>query len=195
MSFFSELWDEIVSLFPSTPATSPVVTCPACGTLTPAQAQQWFDHFKSRTDIPWNYPNDCCYNRAEVMDQELKDAGVDAGKAWNYAPDDAHPLRVATPNDPAGYVEWGYHVAPTVPVMVNGVATPMVLDPSIAPGPVTPQQWKDMQSQPGSQLVQTDASPYYRAPDGGVAPTPGPAQIQAIFDSHRAARVKNWGGH
>lgn len=195
MSFFSDLWDEIVALFSPTPAASPVVTCATCGTLTPAQAQQWFDHFKNRTDIPWNYPNDCCYNRAEVMDQELKGAGVNAGKAWNYAPDRAHLLRVDTPNDPAGYVEWGYHVAPTVPVMVDGVATPMVLDPSIASGPITPQQWKDMQSQPGSQLVQTDATPYYREPNGTVHLPPGPAQIDQVFKDHRAARIDNWAGH
>jgi hypothetical protein len=52
------------------------------------------------------------------------DAGVDAGKVWNYAPDDNHPLEVPTPNDPQGFVQWGYHVAPTVPVVVDGVTTP-----------------------------------------------------------------------
>jgi hypothetical protein len=195
MSFFSDLWDEIANLFSTAPAASPVVECQNCGALTPAQAQAWFDRFKARSDIPWNYPNDCCYNRAEVMDQEMKAAGVDAGKAWNYAPDASHPLRVDTPNDPDGFVEWGYHVAPTVPVLLNGVATPMVLDPSIAPGPVTPQQWKDMQGQPGSELVQTDAAPYYRAPDGRVAPTPGAAEMAGIFDQHRANRAANWAGH
>lgn len=194
MSFFSDLWDEIVALFSPTPAASPVVHCANCGALTPAQAQQWFDHFKSRTDIPWNYPNDCCYNRAEVMDQELTASGVDAGKAWNYEPDQDHPLRVDTPNDPNGYVQWGYHVAPTVPVMVDGVATPMVLDPSIASGPITPQQWKALQGQPGSQLVQTDAKPYYRSPEGEEWPAPDAAQITKTFDKHRARRAANWVG-
>lgn len=193
MSFFADLWDDIKSLFSSEPAASPVAKC-NCGALTPAQAQAWFDHFKSRTDIPWNYPNDCCYNRAEVMDRELTTAGVDAGKVWNYAPDDNHPLQVPTPNDPQGFVQWGYHVAPTVPVVVNGVTTPMVIDPSIAPGPVTPQQWKDMQSQPTSSLVLTDAKPYYRAPDGAVAATPSDAAIARTFDMHRARRAANWAG-
>ena len=70
----------------------------------------------------------------------------------------------------------------------------MVLDPSIASGPVTPQQWKDMQSQPGSQLVLTDATPYYRAPDGRVTATPDAAQIARVFDQPRADRAANWAG-
>ena len=56
----------------------------ACGALTPAQAQAWFDKFKACPDIPWNYPNDCCYNLAHVMAQDLKAAGVDVGKAANW---------------------------------------------------------------------------------------------------------------
>jgi hypothetical protein len=50
------------------------------------------------------------------MAKELKKAGVTVGKVWNYATDVDEPLRVSTPNDPRGYVEWGYHVAPTVMV-------------------------------------------------------------------------------
>ena len=184
VSFFSDLWDDIVQLFSPTPPASAVVGCTHCP-LTPAQAQAWFDHFKARTDIPWNYPNDCCYNRAVVMDQEMTAAGVDAGKVWNYAPDPTHPLSVPTSNDPDGHVEWGYHVAPTVPVMVNGNVTPMVLDPSIAAGPVTPQQWKDLQNQPASSLALTNAAPYYRTVDGRVAPTPQPGLELRRFGSPR----------
>ena len=192
MSFFSDLWEQIKSVFSSAPAASPVATCPA-GCLTEKQAQEWFDQFKARPDIPWNYPNDCCYNRAHVMAQDLDKAGVKVGKAWNYAPSNSEALRVDTPNDPKGYVEWGYHVAPTVPVMgSDGKVRDMVMDPSIAPGPVTPQQWKQMQGQAGSELVQTDADPYYRAKDGRSIPAPGDAKVEEVFDEHRAARAANF---
>jgi hypothetical protein len=192
MSFFDDLWEAIKSVFSPAPAAAPVTACPP-GALTPAQAQAWFDRFRARQDIPWNYPNDCCYNRAHVMAQELQASGVNVGKAWNYAPAAGGPLRVATPNDPRGYVEWGYHVAPTVPVCgTDGVTRPMVIDPSIASGPVSPEQWKAMQGQPGSDLVLTDASPYYRREDGAVAPTPSDAQVQDIFEQHREARAANW---
>ncbi len=193
MSFFDDLWNAVKNAFSTTPAVAPVVPCTCQGALTPQQAQAWFDKFKARVDIPWNYPNDCCYNRAHVMAQDLKKAGVDVGKAWNYAPDNADALRVNTPNDPKGYVEWGYHVAPTVPVMKpDGTTQPMVLDPSIASGPVTPAQWKAMQGQPGSDLVLTNADPYYRTEDGRVAPTPGDAEVENIFEQHREDRAANW---
>ena len=198
MSFFDDLWSAIKKAFSPSPAASPVASaCPPKGALTAAQAQAWFDKFKARTDIPWNYPNDCCYNRAHVMAQDLKASGVDVGKAWNYAPDSSDPLKVSTPNDPKGYVEWGYHVAPTVPVLsADGTTTqPMVLDPSIASGPVTPDQWKSMQGQPSSDLVLTDAAPYYRTEDGRVAPTPSDTEVNDIFEQHREARAANWAGH
>lgn len=193
MSFFDDLWAAVKNAFSPTPATSPVLPCPCNGALTSAQAQAWFDKFKARTDIPWNYPNDCCYNRAHVMAQELKAAGVDVGKAWNYAPSNSSALRVSTPNDPKGYVEWGYHVAPTVPVLnADGSTQPMVLDPSIASGPITPAEWKAMQGQPGSDLVLTNAAPYYRTEDGRVAATPSDAEVEDIFEQHREARAANW---
>jgi len=192
MSILGDLWSGIKSVFSTAPAGAVVTPCPA-GALTPAQAQAWFDTFKARGDIPWNYPDDCCYNRAHVMVQALQAACVDAGKAWNYATAKSGPLHVATPNSPAGFVEWGYHVAPTVPVIgANGVVSPMVLDPSIASGPITPQQWAGLQGRAGSALVQTDATPYYRDINGRVAPTPGDAEVLSIFDDHRAARAANF---
>src|SRR5258707_577135 len=84
-----------------------------------------------RQFIPWNYRIDCCYNRAHVMAKELEAVGVDVGKVWNYAPPPANrnPLRVSTPNDPSGSVEWAYHVAPSVPVMDSELKiSRMVLD-------------------------------------------------------------------
>ena len=193
MSSFSELWDDIVAAFTSAPPATPVVACPK-GALTPEAAQAWFDKFKQRSDIPWNYPNDCCYARAEVMAQELSKSGIDVGKQWNYAPDIDHPLRVSTPDDPKGYVEWGYHVAPTVPVFANGKLTHMVIDPSITRGPVTAKQWQDIQGQARSQLVETNAIPYYRSKAGEVEPTPDEAEVKMTFDGHRHDREVNWSG-
>lgn len=180
--------------FSPAPAASPTIQCPK-GALTQQQAQERFDKFKRREDIPWNYPNDCCYNRAHVMAVELQAEGVNVGKVWNYAPPlmVGKPLRVATKNDPAGYVEWGYHVAPTVPVMdSSGTVTRMVIDPSITDKPLTPEQWKALQSQPGSSLVLTNAVPYFRDANGRVYPPPPDEEVTEIFDSHRSARDENW---
>jgi hypothetical protein len=205
VSSFDQQQEAIKRQFSSAPPASPVVSCPK-GALTEQEAKQWFDDFKHREEIPWNYPNDCCYNRAHVMARELHAVGVDVGKVWNYAPSPniGDFLRVATPNDPKGYVEWGYHVAPTVPVTdPRGQIHRMVIDPSIANTPITPDQWKALQGQPLSKLVATNASPYYRDQNGrayaGVDPTnrqrpPTHEEVQAIFDRHRRARALNWIG-
>ena len=196
MSSFEQQQDAIKRKFSSGPPASPVVSCPK-GALTEQEATQWFDDFKSRKEIPWNYPNDCCYNRAHVMAKELQAVGVDVGKVWNYAPPptNRNPLRVSTPNDPSGFVEWAYHVAPTVPVMDSELkVSRMVLDPSIANGPITPHQWKALQGQPLSELVHTGPAPYYRAPNGRVAATPTDNQVTKIFDDHRTEREVNWRG-
>ena len=176
--------------FSSAPAASPVISCPK-GALTEQQAQERFDKFKSREDIPWDYPQDCCYNRAHVMAKELEAEGVEVGKVWNYAPPPStgNALCVQTPHDPSGYVEWSYHVAPTVPVMDSkGKISRMVIDPSITKCPITPDQWKAIQGEPRSELVSTSAAPYYRSESGRVAPTPTDNEVKGIFDLHRERR-------
>jgi hypothetical protein len=196
VSSFDQQQEAIKRQFSSAPPASPVVSCPK-GALTEQEAKQWFDDFKHREEIPWNYPNDCCYNRAHVMARELQAVGVDVGKVWNYAPPPiayiANPLRVSTSNDPKGYVEWGYHVAPTVPVADSrNNVTRMVLDPSIAASPMTPEQWKSLQGQPLSKLVFTNSEPYYRDEKGRVYPAPTNDEVSEIFDEHRSNREKNW---
>ena len=205
MSVFDDQLEAIKRTFSPAPAASPVVSCPK-GSLTQQQAQARFDKFKNREDIPWNYPNDCCYNRAHAMAKELQAEGVDVGKIWNYAPPPniGNLLRVSTPNDPKGYVEWGYHVAPTVSVMdPQGIVSRMVIDPSIANAPITVDQWKALQGQPLSDLVPTNAAPYYRDQKGKVYAglddrnPERPAtkeEVEAIFDRHRRARALNWIG-
>ena len=130
------------------------------------------------------------------MANELKANGISAGKVWNYAPSNLKPLTVATPNDPSGQVTWGYHVAPTVPVVgADGITRTMVIDPSISDGPITPDQWKALQGQPNSELVETSTDPYFR-PRAGMADlsTPSDADIKKQFDLHRADREANWSG-
>jgi hypothetical protein len=193
VSSFDQQQEAIKRKFSSAPPSSPIVSCPK-GALTEQEAKQWFDDFKSRKEIPWDYPNDCCYNRAHVMARELQAVGIEVGKVWNYAPSNiANPLRVSTPDDPKGYVEWGYHVAPTVPVADSrNIVRRMVLDPSIAANPITTDQWKGLQGQPLSKLVFTNCEPYYRDEKGRVYSAPTSDQVSEIFDEHRSNREKNW---
>jgi hypothetical protein len=173
---------------------SPSSSCPLKQkALTPQEAQQWFDHFKNdRSDIPFDYPVDCCYTRARAMANELQKKGVPVGKVWNYAHNFPNSgLSVATKNVPDGQVKWRYHVAPIVPVsQPDGTTQNMVIDPSMEAGPVTADKWKSDQNDPQSKLVQTSAEPYYRDPDGTVLRDPGDAEVDQTLAEHRAARAK-----
>ena len=123
-SFLENVWHTIENLFSDNAPGATTQSCPLQGggkPLTPDQAQQWFDHFKNDTDIPFDYPVDCCYTRARQMTNEMAACGVPVQKVWNYA-GPGQGLRVPTPNVPpnpdgsSGAVTWGYHVAPIVPV-------------------------------------------------------------------------------
>jgi uncharacterized Zn-binding protein involved in type VI secretion len=164
------------------------------GALTLQQAQAWFDQFKADTSIPWDYPNDCCYTRAEVMAQQLRAANIPVKKVWNYAPSRNNPLTVMTKNDPSGQVNWIYHVAPTIPVRgADGSNHEMVIDPSISDHPMPPQDWKDLQNQPESVLTLTDPNIYYRDVSGKISlPPPSPDEISARLIEHRASRASIW---
>ena len=72
-------------------------------------------------------------------------------------------LHVNTKNNPNCYVEWGWHVAPTLCVRSPGFlqSQTMVIDPSLFTTPVSDATWKGVQGDPGATLTDTDASDYY----------------------------------
>ena len=98
--------------------------------------------------IPYRYPMDGCYARAEVMAGLLAAAGYPPDKVFVVS---TKGLRISTPQggDQADYgspleVNWWYHVAPVVYVQVQQLpAKPLaaVLDPSVASGPLTVAEW------------------------------------------------------
>jgi hypothetical protein len=119
---------------------------PPLGPVPPSVANQVFSVLAAQPDIAFKFPVDGCYARAHLMAQRMQKMGLAPGKAWTFATDPADPLWVNTPNHPDGKVEWGYHVAPTLPVKGDdGVVRDMVMDPSMFDHPVTVQEWKDAQ--------------------------------------------------
>jgi hypothetical protein len=95
--------------------------------------------------------------------------GISCAKVWNYAhnyPGGAG-LKADTPNHPDGYVNWRYHVAPTVKVCDSaGNTRDMVMDPSLFGGPVTVDEWRRRQQDDRSRIETTDDKPYFRGPGG-----------------------------
>lgn len=85
--------------------------------------------------ITWMYPDDGCYARAEMMVNSLQEsiAPLTMMKIFVFG-----NLYVETDNSPNGFVQWWYHVAPTI--LNNGEY--WVFDPAIDPhNPLKLNDW------------------------------------------------------
>ncbi|MDD5036983.1 MAG: protein-glutamine glutaminase family protein [Methylococcaceae bacterium] len=129
------------------PAACTTAACPLKHSMTPAEAQSLMDEFK-KTDVPFDYPVDCCYARARMMCDMMEKKGFASEKLWskgNLAAKKADGTPVTFPdrNGNPQAVQWGYHVAPIVDVeQPGGGVEKRVLDPSLSDKPLTVDEWK-----------------------------------------------------
>lgn len=117
--------------------------------MTQAQAQAFMDKFKA-SDIPFDFPPDCCYARARVMCDIMEKAGFASEKLWSQgtlAARTAGGMPVTFP-DKTGQsqkVTWRYHVAPLVNVVTTSdIVEQRILDPSLSNQSLTVTQWKTL---------------------------------------------------
>lgn len=135
--------------------------------LPMTKAQQVFDAMKATSCnpltipppcIPFLYPDDGCWARAHEMCRLMINMGLSPRKVWIQG-----NLHVATRNNPYCFVDWGWHVAPTL--CVRGpwffLTQKMVIDPSLFDMPVSEATWKGVQDDVNATLTPTDASIYY----------------------------------
>ncbi|MGB8510859.1 MAG: DUF4157 domain-containing protein, partial [Pyrinomonadaceae bacterium] len=131
----------------------------------------------AQSPIPFHYPPDGCYARAHMMVQRMTELGYASEKVFaistmpgglnvhsGYAADVLQPpgvlvndplcAGVARGTQPDPLVTWWYHVAPVIRVRnAAGAVTEMVIDPSVAGGPLTIAQWTGLASaQPFTRL-------------------------------------------
>jgi hypothetical protein len=135
------------------------------GILTAAQAQALFNKMAQQGDIAFEHPWNGCYARAHLMVRRLQAMGVKPGKVWSFS--NGEPLRARTNRDTRGFVEWDYHVAPTVPVQgTDGKAYHMVIDPSMFNKPVSVNDWLN-----GQRKASNSPWPRYCLTKIGESPT------------------------
>ena len=176
---------------PNTRPGSATTACPGTP-LSEAQAQQLFRELAAQPQIPFDYPDDCCYSRAHEMCRIMRERGIPCRKVWNYAHDfpNGAALRADTPNHPSGHVNWRYHVAPVVPVQGNdGVVRDMVMDPSLSDRPLTVDEWVARQQDPTATHEITDDSYYFRGPGNTDASSdPDHSKTRERLAEHRNSR-------
>jgi len=143
-----------------------------------AKAQQVFDAMAATTCnpltvpppcIPFMYPDDGCWARAHEMCRLMIDMGLSPRKVW-IDHSQGYWLHVNTKNNPNCFVEWGWHVAPTL--CVRGPrffsTSRMVIDPSLFTTPVSKPTWKGVQGDPGATLTDTGPEQFWHG--GGDDP-------------------------
>jgi hypothetical protein len=126
--------------------------------------------------IPWLYPDDGCFVRAQESVEHLAAEGVTATQKLFIFGD----LEVATPNSPDGQVPWWFHV---MPAFLSG-GTPYVIDPAMEPSrPLTVSEWiARMTSDPSSvELALCDATAY--EPESYCEGEPGSTEAQDRADA------------
>ena len=143
--------------------------------LSEAEAQALFDELAKLDYIPFDYPRDGCYARANEMCRIMEEKGMACGKAWNYA----NPNTLSVPGTPFGDITWGYHVAPIINVRdANGKVEPHVIDPSLSKKPISTEDWQKLQAGPGGQRLETtDSQPMYYKPSTMSDPNAKEGQI------------------
>ncbi len=138
------------------------------------RAQEIFDAMSATTCspaaiaapcIPFMYPDDGCWARAHEMRRLMNNMGVYPHKLWIHG-----WLHTLTRNNPSCFVNWGWHVAPTICVRQPWrwwhifwwwSGERMVIDPALFTTPVTKAQWKAVQGDPNATLNEVIGSTYY----------------------------------
>jgi hypothetical protein len=149
------------------------------GCLSATKAQQVFDAMAATSCdpltvpapcIPFLYPRDGCWARAHEMCRLMINMGLSPRKVW-IDHSAGHWLHVNTRNVPQCYVEWGWHVAPTLCVRGTTLFQTelMVIDPSLFTTPVSEATWKGVQGDPAASLTHTGADQFWHG--GGTDPT------------------------
>lgn len=157
--------------------------------IPPQQAQQLFNLVNAKLCcpasapapcIPFLYPDDGCWGRAHEMCRLMIGAGAQPEKVWIYG-----NLRVATHNNPACQVYWGWHVAPTLLVNTSAGPQVQVIDPSLFPGPVSQATWASVQGDPNPTLVATSAAVFHRTVGGSVTYDNTYARTNDVLNTYR----------
>jgi hypothetical protein len=124
--------------------------------LSPADAARLYtvmagltftDATGAQSPVPYHYPVDGCYSRAQSMATVMTQAGIASERVFATSTVPGSPLTVGSQfsaDQPGGappVTRWFYHVAPIVRVNTGSAVVETVIDPSTQPGPVSVDAW------------------------------------------------------
>jgi hypothetical protein len=170
-----ELLQKAAKEFPNSDIKQVIAKCPPKEVLTEKEAEDLFRELSNNTQIPFDYPVDCCPARAHEMCRIMESRGIKSQKLFYFSkdypnaadlgPKDQAGKSITFPNPRTGDREpftWRYHVAPMVKMQKQGEPPgEYILDPSITKGPVTKEKWKEIMGNPAGAYEQPASSKVY----------------------------------
>jgi hypothetical protein len=140
------------------------------GALSEEAANWLHQYMQQQPDIPFNFPWDGCYWRAERM-RDLMEPRFGVAPKKIFVHGDLQPI-TGTLHDPYGYgeVTWNYHVAPIIEgVDASGKRVQYVIDPSMSPTVMTKAEWLKLTKGSGtiSREEIKDADVFGHSVEGG----------------------------
>src|SRR4051794_23805466 len=170
--------------------------------VSPAEAARIFtvmstltftDTAGGQSPVPYHYPVDGCYARAQMMAQVLNRAGYASERVFATS---TMPGGLEIPNQysedqPGGappVTRWFYHVAPIINVRTATGVEQQVIDPSTQSGPVPIESWVGaMGVPPGgySRLTHDQLMAHLAAPPPGPSVSGFPMNERLVWTTDR----------
>jgi hypothetical protein len=92
------------------------------------------------SEIPFGYQQANCHNIAHYISLLIESKGYKCAKIWAFAPvvyslNDSRFITLIDPKNisPNGRIDWGYHVAVVLEVLIGDKVRKMVMDPGLFP--------------------------------------------------------------
>lgn len=104
--------------------------------------------------ITFQYPRDGCWIRAHLMVYKMHDYAPPETPEKLFIQGSLDPFAINDPDCGAPW-GWGWHIAPTLMVTVDGGDEKYVIDPSLSSEPVTEADWVDLNNPSGTPTLTT----------------------------------------
>jgi hypothetical protein len=152
--------------------------------------------------IPFLFPDDGCWIRAHMMCHLMRAGGPDTTvnppedpeKVWIHA-SSGNRLDPLTANHPDCRLPWGWgwHVAPTLMVILSSGNEKQVIDPSLSPSPLSEAAWKNLQRDSGATLDDTAWTDYNWIGDLSSVSLTQASQYMQDYRDQLATRCHDFG--
>lgn len=141
----------------------------------------------SSTCIPFQYPNDGCWIRAHLMAYKMRAYSPPEDPEKLFIQGSLDPFAPNSPDCGLPW-NWGWHIAPTLMISLPGGNEKRVIDPSLAPAPISETDWVNLNNPSSTHTLTTLPWTVYNPILNNTATE---AQAQSDMQTYRNALKTN----